>query len=72
MKRIKKNIWMILVAIIAFSGLSFLSSSCSSSERSFYGEPVGLSPYNKKSSNVIRSNIKVRDAHSKPNKKKRY
>ena len=72
MKKIKKNIWMILVAIIAFSGISILNSSCSSSGSGFLGEPVGITPYNKKRSNVVRSNIKVRDPHVKNDKKKRY
>lgn len=72
MKNIKKNIWMILIAIIALSGLSLLSSSCSSSESTFYGEPVGISPYRSKKSKIVRSNIKVRDARPKTDKNKRY
>lgn len=63
---------MILIAIIAFSGVSLLSSSCaSSSDSNFYGEPVGISPYKRKKSNVVRSNYKVRDARPRPDKKKR-
>ncbi|MCK9163338.1 MAG: hypothetical protein WCR29_00345 [Bacteroidales bacterium] len=63
---------MICIALMAFSGISILTSSCAYSESNFYGDPVGISPYKKKRSNVVRSNIKVRDAHSKTNKKKRY
>lgn len=63
---------MILIAIIAFSGVSLLSSSCASSSGSnFHGEPVGISPYKRKKSNVVRSNYKVRDARPRPDKKKR-
>ncbi|MDD2488492.1 MAG: hypothetical protein WC108_04090 [Bacteroidales bacterium] len=72
MKQIKKKIWMICIAIIAFSSTSLLTTSCASGSSSFYGEPVGINPYRKKKSNVVRSNIKVRDAYTKPNKKKRY
>ncbi len=72
MKQIKKKVWVLLITIIAFSGVSLLSSSCASSSGSnFYGEPVGISPYKKKKTNVIRSNYKVRDARPRPDKKKR-
>lgn len=63
---------MICIALVAFSSLTLLTTSCASGSSSFYGEPVGMSQYRKKKSNVVRSNIKVRDSHTKANKKKRY
>lgn len=72
MKNIKKKICFVGLLAIAFSGLSILSSSCASSSSYYYGEPIGLYTYTKKKSNIVRSNVKVRDSRSRPNKKKRY
>lgn len=71
MKKTTKQILMICIIIIIFSGISILSSSCSTSNQNTQKEPVGLRKYNKKKSNTIRSNIKVRDASPRPNKKKK-
>jgi hypothetical protein len=73
MKSIKKKICLLSLSTIALSSICVISSSCASSG-SPMGEPIGLYKYSQRRSNVVRSNVKVKDASPSKDrsKKKRY
>jgi hypothetical protein len=61
MRNFKKRICILFISTIALSSICVFSSSCASSGSSM-GEPTGLYKYSQKRSNVVRSNVKVKDS----------